>query len=315
MSRRLIITILIVLIVGVLGGTVVLLVQRFRGGDEPDPVTITDDPSLVPAQDGPVQIVDPTGDSDGDGLPNAQEIIWGTDPNNPDTDGDGFNDGEEVANNHNPTVAGPNDLLPAGFQPRVDTEPPAAPLAVNEFLSPNINLRPFENRNLTREYQSQYKESDRTPDTLFQFASQQPLVLSLPVPKNDLIKLQTGAGAITLSEYLDTAGDLSSFVNGSAITSAITSLYDRNNPNEIYGLAGIVEIHQQRLANLLVPPAAENLQKLLLGYCELLKITYEEMALYNDDPVRSTVALNQLGRLNDKYIPIIRAEVVRLEQL
>jgi thrombospondin type 3 repeat protein len=37
-----------------------------------------------------------TGDSDMDGLTDAEEIALGTDPNNPDTDGDGFSDGVEV---------------------------------------------------------------------------------------------------------------------------------------------------------------------------------------------------------------------------
>ena len=36
------------------------------------------------------------GDSDGDGLTDAEELALGTDPNNPDTDGDGFSDGVEV---------------------------------------------------------------------------------------------------------------------------------------------------------------------------------------------------------------------------
>ncbi len=35
-------------------------------------------------------------DSDGDGLTDAEELILGTDPHNPDTDGDGLTDGEEV---------------------------------------------------------------------------------------------------------------------------------------------------------------------------------------------------------------------------
>ncbi len=35
-------------------------------------------------------------DNDGDGLSNASEGAWGTDPNNPDSDGDGLLDGEEV---------------------------------------------------------------------------------------------------------------------------------------------------------------------------------------------------------------------------
>lgn len=36
-------------------------------------------------------------DSDGDGLPDSQEIAIGTDPNDPDSDDDGLNDGDEVA--------------------------------------------------------------------------------------------------------------------------------------------------------------------------------------------------------------------------
>jgi hypothetical protein len=49
-------------------------------------------------------------DDDGDGLANWEEVLWGTDPNNPDTDGDGTSDGEEVKNNRNPLKAGPDDM-------------------------------------------------------------------------------------------------------------------------------------------------------------------------------------------------------------
>jgi gliding motility-associated-like protein len=46
---------------------------------------------------------DPTGDCDGDGLTNEEEIAIGTDPLNPDTDGDGVLDGTEVADGTSPT--------------------------------------------------------------------------------------------------------------------------------------------------------------------------------------------------------------------
>lgn len=45
-------------------------------------------------------------DSDGDGLTDAQEKIYGTDPNNPDTDGDGYLDGEELINGYDPNGPG-----------------------------------------------------------------------------------------------------------------------------------------------------------------------------------------------------------------
>lgn len=50
-------------------------------------------------------------DSDGDGLKDWEEVLWKTDPNNPDTDGDGTDDNSEILANRNPLVAGPNDLL------------------------------------------------------------------------------------------------------------------------------------------------------------------------------------------------------------
>lgn len=51
-----------------------------------------------------------TDDADHDGLKDAEEAIWGSDPYNPDTDGDGFLDGEEILSSHNPIQAD-NDSL------------------------------------------------------------------------------------------------------------------------------------------------------------------------------------------------------------
>lgn len=41
-------------------------------------------------------------DADGDGLTQAQEEAYGTDPNDPDTDGDGYDDGTEITNGYDP---------------------------------------------------------------------------------------------------------------------------------------------------------------------------------------------------------------------
>lgn len=41
-------------------------------------------------------------DSDNDGLSDAEEAVYGTNPNLADTDGDGYSDGDEVKSGHNP---------------------------------------------------------------------------------------------------------------------------------------------------------------------------------------------------------------------
>jgi hypothetical protein len=60
---------------------------------------------------------DPNGDPDMDGLTNLEELVLGTDPDDPDTDGDGFEDGEE---NLSGIWNGPSD---PGTDPRLaDTD-------------------------------------------------------------------------------------------------------------------------------------------------------------------------------------------------
>ena len=61
---------------------------------------------------------DPTSDSDGDGLIDAQETAMGTDPLNPDTDGDGESDADEVG----PDVNNPIDTDGDGLNDAIDSE-------------------------------------------------------------------------------------------------------------------------------------------------------------------------------------------------
>ncbi len=51
-------------------------------------------------------------DSDQDGLTDAEEKLYGTDPHNPDTDGDGYSDGAEVKAGYDPLKPAPGDKLP-----------------------------------------------------------------------------------------------------------------------------------------------------------------------------------------------------------
>jgi len=71
--------------------TIAIMVEFAGGGKSYDEIKVLCDQ----VQNYDMNLLD-TGDDDGDGLLNWQEIALGTDPNNPDTDGDGLTDYEEV---------------------------------------------------------------------------------------------------------------------------------------------------------------------------------------------------------------------------
>ncbi|MEK7655770.1 MAG: thrombospondin type 3 repeat-containing protein [Patescibacteria group bacterium] len=69
----------------------------------PPPVSIT---TPAPNESSEVAVVPPNGvDSDGDGLTDAEETIFGTDKSVTDSDGDGFADGSEAKSLYDPAIA------------------------------------------------------------------------------------------------------------------------------------------------------------------------------------------------------------------
>ena len=312
MSRKVIIIILILLIVGVLGGTAALVMQRFKGAT-PTTSTPSDAPSLTDADDGSARVVDPNGDDDNDGLPNALEVVWNTDPNNPDTDGDGFTDGEEVAKNHNPTVAGPNDALPSGFAPRQDRQP-NQPIQVDQFFTAGtVELFPHNGRNLTSEYNRRYSEAERNEETAVQFAKEQGTVTGLPRVADATIQITQTNNSQTIGHYLDAARGYSSLMDPTTVGEIFIDLFDNNDTSSVLGMAQYVSSFQKDLGSTRVPTEAASLHKLLMGFSEVLTATYIQMSTYNEDPIKALNAIYQLELIDQQYMSLIATEYRRLE--
>ncbi|WKZ24578.1 MAG: hypothetical protein QY321_03095 [Patescibacteria group bacterium] len=87
-------------------------------------------------------------DSDNDGLTNLEELLMGTDPNNPDTDGDGFLDGDEVRALYNPL--GPGRLHESPFISRYTIASSG-----HEFLYPKFW------RLIQSVYEEEYEEGEK----------------------------------------------------------------------------------------------------------------------------------------------------------
>lgn len=313
MSRRVVIGILIVLIVSVLGGIVALVVSRLQ--DNASDTTQNPQTSSLPTGErGGQQVVDPTGDLDADGLINADETLWGTNPNLRDTDGDGFTDGQEVTANHNPTVPSPNDKLPDGFVPgkNIAPLPGSAPsqTSFESYFSDNVDLTGGKT-NLTQEYGRKVSDKDKSSVTFAEFISSQPIVITLPKANESTIA-KVAESSLALSQYLSVAGDISTISDKTRVSLALTNLLQNKNGSGFTTLSERVGSFQKNLLTSSVPPSALQYHKLLLGYSELLKATSAIIGSYDTDPVKSLVTLRQLDAIDRQYYPLILQERARL---
>lgn len=110
-----------VLLVGVLAFIVIrMFIQDASHVPIPSfsPISVT--PTATPAESAspisqPATASDDAADTDGDTLTNAEEALYGTDPQKDDTDGDGYKDGDEVRNGYNPLGSGKLDTDNDGF--------------------------------------------------------------------------------------------------------------------------------------------------------------------------------------------------------
>ncbi len=315
MSRRVVIGILIFLIISVVAGAVVLIVSRLKTNSV---VVVTPSPSSFPQSNlNSQQVADPTGDSDQDGLSNAAEALWSTDPNNPDTDGDGFKDGEEVGASHNPTIAGPNDRLPVGFQPGQNVTPLTGsapnPQAFTSFFADNLDLTGGR-KNLTEEYGKSVPDKDKSPATLTQFIQAQPIITSLP-SVNDAAIIAEQDTPIALAQYMDTAGNIESLIDKTRVSVATNDLLNRYDTAEFATLAARTKNFEEALKKLTVPQQSREYHKLLLGYSALLSATFSQISNYEKDPVKALVGFHQLDTIDHKYYPVIIQERARLVSL
>ena len=135
-----------------------------------DPTADTDGdgmPDLYEAAHGlNPEVNDAAPDADGDGLTNLEEFQRGTDPQSPDTDQDGLLDGAEV-------ILGTDPLNPDtdgdGLPDAVDPDPLHASVGVSLFVAPAITITEGQSTNLVVEV-----SSTRAPVSVIGFPSTNP---------------------------------------------------------------------------------------------------------------------------------------------
>ena len=312
MSRKVVIGVIIIIVISIIAGIGIFVFSSLHQQQTQQSSSGTN--TQLGALSSNTGTVDPLGDPDNDGLTNAQEALWGTNPNNPDTDGDGFSDGKEVAACHNPLVPSPNDKLQGCTVGQQSNTPSAAASTSSASGDPFFTGSPDltgGSINLTQAYGSAVKDSDKSPVTFSQFISNQPIATDLPLVNNAAIKKEADS-QLALAQYMNVAGDIDPLTDKTRFQLAINALLTNGDASQFEVFANKVSGFEDTIKALQVPPQAMQYDTLLLGYSKLLAATFSQIANYPNDQVKGLVALRQLDAIDRQYYPQITQQRAQL---
>lgn len=199
-------------------------------------------------------------DTDLDGLSNAEEIIWGSNPKIVDTDNDGYKDGDEIKNGYDPLLSGVG-------KGRLE-ERTSLTLSQKYFLwlrnQKNIQ-NPVLEQKLVQEFLSQDKNFD------------------LPVVSTSEIKIAENSGAEVLKNYLE------EILNIAALPESYVKLSQKASDGDgksVSGASKFINENKNRLAAMAVPRSAVEIHKKYLGIFESLSQMIGDLNNIEQDPVQ-----------------------------
>lgn len=248
-----------------------------------------------------IQVPSAEVDSDNDGLSDAMEALYKTDPSNPDTDGDGYKDGDEVANGYDPLIKSPNDKIDR-LTTRLGTNistpipsPSASPTLTQMFVN-KTGITPTEQNINANEAQ------------INQFINETNARGILPVILDSDIKIISATGKAAIVSYLDTLSATKNTklktVTPEQITTAFTTLTSKNDPTAldslIVGLKGNTKIFQ----DVQVPKEVVELHKKYLAAVVALQTNTETLQNYKTDYVSVLVAASRIEGLRPIFTEV-----------
>jgi len=201
-------------------------------------------------------------DSDADGLSDAKEVIYESDPHRKDTDGDSFSDGEEVRSGFDPLVAGkgtgrlrdrPNASLTIQYfswaqQKTGDDDPPIEESAIESFLHEKGML-----------------------NFSLPFVSDHEIIFTNDDPKK-------------IKDYLAMTASLNLPERGSPFLALAKDVVQNSNLETLAYVTNTVDVTLAALQGAHVPAALKELHRQYVGAWRLLKESFDALLRAQRDP-------------------------------
>jgi len=218
----------------------------------------------------------PTTDIDQDGLSDTDESVWGTDFNDSDSDDDGFLDGEEVASGHDPMIPGPNDSIIGQNLTEKTTDLLAAGFITQDLKKDKVGKSAYDER----------------MDTITLASIEDYYKGQLP-PEVDLT--QTDGNKSSQEQYLEA---LSRIFQDDVLNFEPN---EQNFPDTVSAqiryftkrATEFKELHT-RIQKMPVPEGWITVHQGILNVAFQVQTDYHSLSQIETDPVRATIALNDL---------------------
>lgn len=262
-----------------------------------DTYTSTSDQNLLSIDASNIATTASQTDTDNDGLPDWEELLYNTDPKNPDTDGDGTSDGEEIKLGRNPLLKGPKDSL-TSKDSSVATSTPEE--------KENLTLTDTFARNFFTKYMNTQQSGVKiTPDNVDQFASDYLRTATLPTIStkqyagSDLSLVDSDKAHISSYKDATTAVFGKYWPSSSEKTNELSIMqqaFSKSDTKALDQLTTVISAYQNTLNNLLKIPVPKlamsihlNVVNSLATYIQTLKM----IQVAYTDPMSGLVGLNE----------------------
>jgi len=299
---------------------IIILVVRYIGSEKGKTLVVSDNTELNIQNIKDFKEVD----TDKDGLPDWEEVLWKTDPKKSDTDGDGTPDGEEITLGRNPLVA---NTAGVGKEPNDKIDPKIiAENAKDEADWNSLN----ESQKFSRLLFSDYIATQPADGTALSSEEVNQLavnsVANLPTIQLEQkyiienIKVIDNPTATDISNYsskINTAINNQTKNNAFKEISIVNNYLSKNDPQILLGIDKIITSYQksaEEIINIKTPKEMADNQLIIANSLYNLSSLAKNLKAIDENPILSITSMGKYEQVMQNFNEAMNNITVYLSQ-